>query len=85
MPQEHEFAHMEWFELIVVFNTLLKSIDTVRAQLDNDDLDDDVQYALDEELNDYTTLLRRLQARYAAIPTKGELSPGLKKRLQEFC
>ena len=83
MDQEQDVAMVEWSEMIVIFNALLKSIECVRTQLADDNLDDDSQYMLDEELNDYMMLLNRLKQRYDEIATKGDLSPDLKKRLQE--
>jgi hypothetical protein len=84
MANTNDFANVDWSELIVIFNSLLRSIAAIREQLNDDDLDDDLQYDLDEELNDYVMLLNRLKVRFAGIPAKGQLAASLKKKLDEF-
>lgn len=84
MDAQKDFTTVEWFEVIVIFNSLLRNIDFLRTALDSEKLSEDEQYNLEEELNDYIALLHKLKARYAEISDKGELSPSLTKRLREL-
>lgn len=84
MNHEKDNVTVDWPEIIIIFNSLLRNIAAIRLQLDDDDLDEEVQYNLDEELNDYTMLLQRLKIRYEELSIKGELSSRLKTLLQEF-
>jgi hypothetical protein len=72
---------LEWFDAVVVFAALIECIDSISAQLDNDGLGDDAAYELEERLNDYQLLARKLQAKYAEITDKGELPESMRKRL----
>lgn len=73
-------TEIEWSELIVVFNSLVRNIEMLRTQVESDLLKDDDLYDTEEELNDYTMLLARLRQRYLDIPDKGELSEALEKK-----
>ncbi|HMW47188.1 MAG TPA: hypothetical protein PKD17_04585 [Cellvibrionaceae bacterium] len=72
---------VDWSECIVLFNSLLRNIEQLREIVDADGIDDDELYEAEEELNDYVILLAHLKNRYSNLADKGELSPGLKKRL----
>jgi hypothetical protein len=76
---------VEWSEIIVMFNSLLRSIEHIRKLIDSDTLDDDDLYDAEEELNDYVMLLSRLRQRYSEIPEKGELAPDVIKRISAIC
>lgn len=84
MNEEKGFTTVEWFEVVIIFNSLLRNIDSLRSTLDSEKLNEDERYTLDEELNDYTALLHKLKARYAEISDKGELSPDLITRLRKL-
>ena len=84
MNEEKNFTTVEWFEVVIIFNSLLRNIDSLRGILASEKLDEDERYALDEELNDYTTLLHKLKARYVEISDRGELSPALTSRLRNL-
>lgn len=84
MNQEKDFTTIEWFEVVIIFNSLLRNIDSLRSTLDSKKLNEDERYALDEELNDYTMLLHKLKARYVEISDSGELSPELTSRLRKL-
>jgi hypothetical protein len=83
-PSLSNCTTVDWSELIIIFNSLLRNIDVLRNALADANLDEDVQYDLDEELNDYLMLVQKLKRRYADIPEKGELSPRLIRLLGEF-
>ena len=72
---------IDWSEMIVIFNALVRSIEQLHAAINAENVDDDELYELEEELNDYQILLARLRQRYADIPDKGELSEALKRKL----
>ena len=72
---------VEWSECIVLFNSLLRNIEQLRGIVDSEGIDDDELYEAEVELNDYVILLAHLKNRYSSLADKGELSPGLKKRL----
>ena len=76
-----ENISVSWSDTIVMFNSLLRSIDLLRAQIDADTLDDDDLYDTEEELNDYLTLLARLRQKYAELSDKGELPATLLSKL----
>ena len=84
MNEGKDFTTVEWFEVVVIFNSLLRNIDSLSSTLDSEKLNEDERYTLDEELNDYTTLLHKLKARYVEIPDRGELSPDLASRLRKL-
>ena len=84
MNEEKDFTTVEWFEVVIIFNSLLRNIDSLRSTLDSKNINEDERYALDEELNDYTTLLHKLKARYVEISDRGELSPDLVRRLRKL-
>jgi len=75
---------ISWSDCIVLFNALIRSIETLRSEVDSGSLDEDKQYDLEEELNDYTTLLSRLHAKYGQCLDKGELPLELEKKLQSI-
>ena len=76
---------LEWSEVIVIFNSLIRNIEYLRGAIEADAFNDDELYDAEEELNDYVTLLARLRQRYSEIPNKGELSESLTKKLKEIC
>jgi len=75
---------IDWSEIIIVFNSLIGSIETLRSAIGSDSLDEDDLYETEEELNDYVMLLARLRQRYSEIPDKGELPHSLAKKLREI-
>ena len=81
----HDKTEIDWSELIIVFNSLVGSIETLRAAIESESLDEDDLYNAEEELNDYVVLLARLRQRYIEIPDKGELSDSLTKKLRDIC
>lgn len=84
MAAAKDCTTVEWFEVAVIFNSLLRNINSLRSTLDSAAINDDDRYTLDEELNDYISLLRKLKARYVEIADRGELSPDLTRRLHNF-
>lgn len=68
---------VNWSDTIVMFNSLLRSIDQLRAQINADILDDDDLFDAEEELNDYLILLARLRKKYTELSDKGELPAAL--------
>jgi hypothetical protein len=56
---------LEWFDAVVVLTSLIECIDSISAQLDIDGLGDDAAYELEERLNDYQLLARKLRIKYA--------------------
>ncbi|MCH9692283.1 MAG: hypothetical protein K0U59_09535 [Gammaproteobacteria bacterium] len=73
---------ISWSDCIVLFNTLIRSIEGLRNEIESGSLDEDEQYDLEEELNDCVMLLSRLQTKYGECPDKGEMSLELKKKIQ---
>ena len=84
MNEEKNFTTVEWFEVVIIFNSLLRNIDLLRSMLASEKPNEEERYALDEELNDYITLLQKLKARYVDISDRGELSPELTSRLRKL-
>lgn len=80
-----EQSEISWSEMIVMFNSLIRSIEHLREVINSDSLDDDDLYEAEEELNDYVTLIARLRQRYTGIVDKGELSETLSNKLQNIC
>ena len=78
-------AEIDWSELIIVFNSLVGSIESLRNKINSDMLDDDDLYDAEEELNDYVMLIARLRQRYEGIPDKGEISGSLSEKLKDIC
>ncbi len=75
---------LEWFDAVVVLTSLIECIDSISAQLDVDGLGDDAAYELEERLNDYQLLARKLKIKYAEITDKGELPESMRKRLADL-
>lgn len=75
---------ISWSDCIVVFNSLIESIEKLREQVESDELNDDDLYDAEEELNDYVTLLSRLRTKYIECNDKGELSGELSKKLNSI-
>ena len=75
---------LEWFDAVVVLTSLIECIDSISAQLDIDGLDGDAAYDLEERLNDYQLLARKLKIKYAEIGDKGELPESMRKRLADL-
>ena len=78
-------VEIDWSEIIIVFNSLIRNIEELRKLIDSDSLDDDELYEVEEELNDYVTFLARLRQRYSDISEKGEIPENLAKKLREIC
>lgn len=78
-------AEIDWSELIIVFNSLIGSIESLRKKIDSEELDEDHLYDAEEELNDYVVLIARLRKRYEDIPDKGEISGSLAGKLKNIC
>jgi hypothetical protein len=78
-------TEIDWSECIILFNSLVRSIEYLREHIESDDINDDDLYDAEEELNDYATLLARLRDRYVGIQDKGELSESMKKKLLLIC
>ncbi len=79
-------VEVNWSEVVIIFNSLIKSIEHLRQAIDSDSFDnDDDLYDAEEELNDYVTLLARLREKYAELTDKGELSASLAKKIREIC
>ena len=76
---------IEWSEIIVVFNSLIRNIEQLRRVIDLGTLDDDDLYDAEEELNDYIILLPKLRQRYSKISEKGEITRELERKLREIC
>jgi hypothetical protein len=76
---------LNWADVIVVFNSLIRNIEFLREAINSGKLNDDELYDVEEELNDYVTLLARLRQKYFELSDKGELSKGLAKKLKEIC
>lgn len=80
----NENIEISWSDCIVLFNTLIRSVEGLRGEIDSGSLHEDEQYDLEEELNDYVMLLSRLNAKYAECSDKGELPLELKKKIQSI-
>lgn len=78
-------AVLDWPEIIIMFNSLIRNIEELRRKIDSDSLDDSELYEAEEELNDYVTLLPKLRQRFYAISDKGELPEKLAKKIREIC
>lgn len=78
------FLTLEWFDAVVMLTSLIECIDSISAQLDIDGLSDDATYELEERLNDYQLLARKLKIKYAEIADKGELPEPMRKRLADL-
>ena len=76
---------LEWSEVIVAFNSLVRNIEFLRKLIDSDSLEDDDLYDTEEELNDYLILLAKLRQRYSEISDKGELPDSLLNKIRELC
>jgi len=75
---------ISWSDCIVLFSSLISNIETLRATVESDKLDDDELYDAEEELDDYTALLARLRSKYMECKDKGELPNSLNKKLQSI-
>lgn len=71
-----------WSDCIVVFNSLIRSVEELRILIAAGDSDDDWLYDAEEELNDYLTLLARLKTKYAECSNTGEFSKELDNKLK---
>ena len=80
----NENIEISWSDCIVLFNTLIRSVEGLRGEIDSGSLHEDEQYDIEEELNDYVMLLSRLNAKYAECSDKGELPLELKKKIQSI-
>ncbi|WP_025565950.1 hypothetical protein [Psychromonas sp. SP041] len=78
-------TEIDWSECIVIFNSLIRSIEYLRVYVESDDIDEDDAYDAEEELNDYIVVLTRLRKQYSEIEDKGELSESLKSKLMAIC
>ena len=78
-------TEIDWSECIVIFNSLIRSIEHLREFLESDDIDEDDAYDAEEELNDCVILLSRLREQYSEIKDKGELSESLKNKIMSIC
>lgn len=76
-----ENIKISWSDCIVIFNSLIDSIERLRIQIDAGELDEDDLYDAEEELNDYTMLLSRLHTKYMECSDKGDLPNELRKKL----
>lgn len=76
--------NIDWSECIVIFNSLMKSIEELRNAIDADEFDDDDLYDAEEELNDYVTLLAHLKERYSDLQDAGDLTSDLKQKLRNI-
>lgn len=76
---------LNWSEMIVVFNSLIRNIENLRELIASDSLDDDDLYDVEEELNDYVILFAVLRKRYAGIEIKGDLTASFIKKIRDIC
>ena len=79
-----ESITIDWSECIVIFNSLIRSIETLRDAIDNEIEDDDELYDAEEELNDYVILLARLKEQYFELKDKGDLPKKLLSKLNNI-
>lgn len=79
---DRDSIELYWSDCVVVFNSLIRSVEQLRALIAAGDLDDDEVYDAEEELSDYLTLLGRLRAKYAECSNAGELSKELDNKLK---
>lgn len=75
---------IDWADCIVIFNSLIESIEALRNKIEDDRLNDDELYDAEETLNDYVTLISRLKIKYKECPDKGELPKELIKKLESI-
>ena len=80
----NENIGVSWSDCIVLFNSLMRSVEELRSAVDSGNLEEDEQYDLEEELNDYLMLLSRLNTKYGECTNKGELPLELRKKIQSF-
>jgi len=78
-------AEIDWSDLIVIFNSLIGSIEKLRNSIESGSLEEDDLYDAEEELNDYVVVLSRLRQKYSEISDKGELSESLSTKLKNIC
>lgn len=76
---------INWSDLIVIFNSLIRSIETLWEVIETGSLDEGDLYDAEEELNNYVVLLARLRQKYSEIDDKGELSEELSVKLRNIC
>lgn len=79
-----ENIEISWSDCIVLFNTLIRSVESLRSEIDSESLDKDEQYDLEEELNDYVMLLSRLHTKFGECSDKGEIPLELRKKIQSI-
>lgn len=54
MTIENTVTTIEWFDLIVIMNSLISSIEITKHRLTLEDISEDQEYDLEEELEDYS-------------------------------
>lgn len=79
-----EKIEISWSDCIILFGSLISNIEKLRETVQSDEIDDDELYEIEEELNDYTTLLVRLRSKYMECKDKGELPLALNKKLESI-
>lgn len=79
-----ENIEISWSDCIVLFNTLIRSVESLRSEIDSGSLDEDEQYDLEDELNDYVMLLSRLHTKFGECSDKGEIPLELRKKIQSI-
>lgn len=80
----NENIEISWSDSIVLLNTLIRSIESLQVEIESGNLDEDEQYDLEEELNDYVMLLSRLHTKYGECSDKGEIPLELRKKIQSI-
>ena len=84
MDTENTTAEIEWFDLIVIMNSLVSSVEKTKQLLLKEGMDEDQEYDLEEELQDYMNLLTKIKTKYSNIESKGELPASLIKRISNL-
>ncbi len=85
MCNKLESVDVDWSDVIVLFNSLIRSIETLRNEINSGTLNEDDLYDAEEELNDYVVVVARLRHKYNELENKGELTFGLSQRLKQIC
>ena len=75
---------IDWSECIIIFNSLMKNIEELRNTIDANEIDDDDLFDVEEDLNDYVTLLVHLKERYSNLQDAGDLTSDMKKKLNNI-
>jgi RNA polymerase subunit RPABC4/transcription elongation factor Spt4 len=84
MDTENTTTTIEWFDLIVIMNSLIASIEETKRLLSKEGISEDQEYQLEEELEDYINVITKIKTKYFKIGSKGELPELIIKRINNL-